>query len=96
MDPRKSILNATKGIFFFGTPHQGLRIDDLEAMVEDDSDPDRQRLHFLAQLKEGSDFLVSQQEILAPIWRTFEQSIISFYETMKTPTVKKVSHLFRF
>lgn len=61
-------------------------------MVEDGSDPDRQRSRFLAQLQEGSDFLASQREILAPIWRTFERSIISFYETLKTPTAKKVSH----
>ena len=89
-DPQKSILNATQGLFFFGTPHQGLRIDELRAMVEEGSETDRQRSNFLAQLEEGSDFLVNQREVLTPIWCMFERSIISFYETMKTPTVQKV------
>ncbi|KAI5855181.1 hypothetical protein BZA05DRAFT_472091 [Tricharina praecox] len=88
-DPGKSILGATQGIFFFGTPHQGLRVEELQSMVEEGSDTDRQRLNFLAQLEEGSDFLVNQIEVLAPIWQTFQRCIISFYETMKAPTVKK-------
>ncbi|KAF8536358.1 hypothetical protein BDD12DRAFT_290351 [Trichophaea hybrida] len=83
----KSILDSTRGIFFFGTPHQGLRTDELEEMIDVDSGG--QRCNLIMQLKEGSEFLENQKEDLIRIWEGFKQKVVSFYETVKTPSVKE-------
>jgi hypothetical protein len=83
---RGSIVDSTHAIFFFGTPHQGFRTDGLEAVVDDDSG-----WNLIAQLKEGSEFLKNQKEDLFPIFeRLKERKVISFYETMMTPTTRVV------
>ncbi|KAI5853549.1 hypothetical protein BZA05DRAFT_336614, partial [Tricharina praecox] len=83
----RSILDATQGIFFFGTPHQGLRTEELETMVGSNT----QAANFLAQLKQGSDFLINQKEDLLHICKRFKRTIISFHETVETSTVKRVN-----
>ncbi|KAA8896070.1 hypothetical protein FN846DRAFT_801292 [Sphaerosporella brunnea] len=86
----KHLLDATRAFFLFGTPHQGLRTKELEAMVDDLSGGvETARLKLLAQLKEGSEYLETQQESLATIWN--ERKVFSFYETRSTPTVQKSS-----
>lgn len=86
---QKHILDATRGIFFFGTPHQGLQTEELEAMVEDMSgEAETSRSMLLKQLRENSEFLEAQRDNLTDIWDG--RRIVSFYETVKTPTVKKV------
>jgi hypothetical protein len=90
-NPRhKAILDSTHGIFFFGTPQQGLRTEELEEMVAAYSGG--QRSNLLAQLKENSEFLENQKEDLLRIWGGFERKVVSFYETVKTPSVKKVNN----
>lgn len=85
----KHLLDATRAIFFFGVGHQGLRTEELEAMVIDLSGrDDSARSRLLKQLKENSDFLATQREDLVDIWEG--RKIFSFYETEFTPTVKKV------
>jgi hypothetical protein len=86
----KSILNSTHGIFLFGTPLLGLRTDELESLV-DDAELGRQRNNLIAQLKDGSEFLDNQREDLLGIWEDSKQKIFSFYETKKTPSVRKVN-----
>jgi len=68
------ILDATRTVFFFGAPHNGMCTTDLEAMVED----------LESQLREGSEFLESQRDELVDIWNG--RKIISYYETMGSPT----------
>ncbi|KAF8243669.1 hypothetical protein K440DRAFT_38565 [Wilcoxina mikolae CBS 423.85] len=90
---RKSILDSTHAIMFFGTPHQGMRTEELETMIEADSEGKRShtaRHQLLTQLREGSEFLESQKDELSHIWEGFTPRIVSFYETVKTPTVKQV------
>ncbi|KAF8242573.1 hypothetical protein K440DRAFT_481581, partial [Wilcoxina mikolae CBS 423.85] len=82
----KSILCSTHGVFFFGTPYQGLRTDELEEMVEDDE----QRSDFIKQLKEGSEFLENQKEDLLRVWERFKRKVVSFYENVETPSVRKL------
>ncbi|KAF8534239.1 hypothetical protein BDD12DRAFT_757301, partial [Trichophaea hybrida] len=85
----KPILDSTRAIFFFGTPHQGLRTTELEAMVEDLSGGvETSRLKLLMQLRENSEFLETQRDALADIWPG--RKIISFYEVEKTRVVQKV------
>ncbi|KAF8539839.1 hypothetical protein BDD12DRAFT_805016 [Trichophaea hybrida] len=84
----KPILDSTHTIFFFGTPHQGLRTAELEAMVEDLSGGvETARLRLLMQLRENSEFLETQRDALADIWPG--RKIISFYEVEKTHVVQK-------
>lgn len=43
------------------------------------------------QLKEGSEFLENQKEDLVRIWERFNGKVVSFYETVKTPSLGKVN-----
>lgn len=66
-------------------------------MVDADSGEMR---HLIAQLKVDSEFLENQREELVPIFdRLKERKVVSFYETMETPSVRMVfralSALFR-
>jgi len=84
-----NILDATRTIFFFGAPHDGMRTTELEAMVKDiSSDLESQPMKrlLLQQLREGSEFLESQRDELVDIWNG--RKIISYYETVDMPTVK--------
>ncbi|KAF8247690.1 hypothetical protein K440DRAFT_643546 [Wilcoxina mikolae CBS 423.85] len=83
----ESILSATQRIFFFGTPHQGLRTEELEAAV--DAESDGQRNNLLIQLREGSEFLDTQKEDLIRIWDGFKGKLISFYETATTKSIMR-------
>lgn len=56
-----------------------------------DSDANGQRRHLLTQLKEGSEFLETQTEDLMRIWQGFKPKVFSYYETLNTPTVRKVN-----
>ncbi|KAF8538615.1 hypothetical protein BDD12DRAFT_805984 [Trichophaea hybrida] len=84
---RRHILDSTRAIFFFGTPHQGLRTAELEAMVEDISSSQSSKLSLLFQLRENSEFLETNRDGLVDIWNG--RKIVNFYETLDTPTVKK-------
>ncbi|KAF8530881.1 hypothetical protein BDD12DRAFT_914734 [Trichophaea hybrida] len=84
------ILDAMHSIIFFGTPHNGMRTDDLEQMVDMESGGyETSRHNLLRQLREGSEFLETQKEDLSYIWDEYKPKIISFYETVQTPTVKR-------
>ncbi|KAF8537638.1 hypothetical protein BDD12DRAFT_930604 [Trichophaea hybrida] len=83
------IRDSIQGIFFFGTPHQGLRTDELEQMVDMETGGDQKIRNLLAQLTEGFEWLENQKEALIPVWEEFSGKIFSFYETEKTKTVKK-------
>jgi hypothetical protein len=84
----KSLLDSTKGIFFFGTPHQGLRTEELEEMAKDLISDSSETTDLLRKLRAGSEFLESQSEELVEILDG--KKVVSFYELLGTQTVKKV------
>jgi hypothetical protein len=89
-DPsHRQIYASVRGIFFFGTPHQGLNVDDLkELVVALQEDQDTYELpQLLDQLHNDSEFLRNQQEDCVAMWQQFTGKICSFYETGKTETV---------
>jgi hypothetical protein len=93
-DPRHHDLrDCIRGIFFFGTPHHGLRTTELYDMVDEESDLAPKIQNLLAQLSEGSEFLENQKEYLSQVWKDFHGKVCTFYETEWTKTVKKVSIL---
>jgi hypothetical protein len=59
-------------------------------MVDTDTGGQESRLNLLGQLKEDSEFLETQKEDLLCIWGEIQGKIVSFYETVKTPTTQKV------
>lgn len=71
---------ATYGILFFGTPHKGLVIDDIQRIVTgEDQHP---RIELLEQIKQKSDLLIYQLADFKNLIR--DQKIISFYEVQQT------------
>lgn len=84
-----SILESTHVIMFFGAPHGGLQADDLEEIVDIGAGC-VQRRDLIMQLREGSEFLETQREDLINVWKDFKGKIVSFFETVKTPSVIKV------
>jgi len=79
-------LDLTQGIFLFGTPHQGLQTDGLEAIADFDSGGQRKNL--IMQLKQDSEYLENQTEDLIRIWTKFEgRKLFSFYATMKQSVI---------
>jgi hypothetical protein len=86
----RDIRDCIRGIFFFGTPHQGLRTAELYDMVVDETDYTQKIQNLLAQLREGSEYLENQREALARVWNDFRGMVCTFYETQLTKSVKKV------
>ncbi|KAA8899139.1 hypothetical protein FN846DRAFT_960911 [Sphaerosporella brunnea] len=89
-----AIFDCVRGIFFFGTPHQGLRTVELEEMAGelDDADSRLKVQNLLRQLQDGSEFLENQKDDLSELWGKFHGKVFTFYETDKTQSVKKVSN----
>lgn len=82
-----------RGVFFFGTPHQGLRTAELEDMAGDLEDGEGQWkvMNLLRQLREGSEYLLDQRDNLAMMWERFHGRVVTFYETELTSSVRRVS-----
>jgi hypothetical protein len=88
----KHLFDSTRAIFFFGTPHQGLEVNELLSMVEDKLPGETSRFELVKQLREGSNFLDTQRDDIVNLWGpTSNIQIFSFYETKRTQTVTKVS-----
>jgi len=82
-----NVLDATRTVFFFGAPHNGMRATELEAIVKDissDLESQSTKRLLLQQLREGSEFLESQRDELVDIWNG--RKVISYYETVNTPS----------
>lgn len=75
-------------MFFFGTPHQGLRSAELEKAVGEETDS--QGAPMLSQLKEGSEYLENQREALSRLWKEFRGNVVTFYETGSTEPDREV------
>jgi hypothetical protein len=86
----RRIYDSVRGIFFFGTPHQGLNVDDLKEMVAMQAKDNYELSQLLDQLNNDSEFLGNQKEDCISMWQQFTGKICSFYETKKTETVVSV------
>ncbi|KAF8248450.1 hypothetical protein K440DRAFT_254380 [Wilcoxina mikolae CBS 423.85] len=90
----KQIFDCTNAILFFGAPHQGLDpniIKNLDAMIGDESPNDVSRREFIKQFEEGSNFLNTQRDDIISLFdRPSRIAISSFYEAVRTPSVRKL------
>ena len=75
-------------MFLFGTPHQGLDLEEMIDVETDDQKPQIKR-NLLVQLGEGSEYLENQKEDLLWLREKYHGKIVTFYETRRT-SVKKV------
>jgi len=86
----RQLFDSTRGIHFFGTPHQGLETKELLEMIDDVSHGQSSRAEFVKQLQEGANFLDTQRDDITSLWdQASDIEIVSFYETMTTAVVKK-------
>ena len=82
-----SLYKATYGILFFGTPHKGLVVANIEKMIaEDDNHP---RSALLKDIEEKSSLLLSRLSDFKNVIRG--RKIVSFYEQSQTRSLVKVS-----
>ena len=75
-------------MFLFGTPHQGLDLEEMIDVETDDQKPQIKR-NLLVQLGEGSEYLENQKEDLLWLREKYYGKVVTFYETGRT-SVKKV------
>ncbi|KAI1013658.1 hypothetical protein LB503_010485 [Fusarium chuoi] len=75
------ILNAISGFAFFGVPHRGLEVECLIPLVKDN--PNRA---LLESLNKNSSLLDHLQNDFSKISKARGLSVVSFYETEKSPT----------
>ena|ERR1700730_17248635 len=85
-DLDKANLRATYGALFFGVPSQGMDISSLVPMVGDQ--PNR---HFLESLGKESEILQEQRVRFPKAFDFRDSEIISFFETLESPTAVQVS-----
>jgi len=86
------LFKSVRCIFFFATPHQGLKTLELEEMVDREAgDYKGQARYLLAQLKEGSEYLENQREALTRLWEVFKGEVATFYELNPTDPAKKLA-----
>ncbi|KAF5578380.1 ankyrin protein [Fusarium subglutinans] len=81
LGPDLSILNAVSGFAFFGVPHRGLEVKCLVPLVKDN--PNRALLESLSR---NSSLLEHLQNEFGKISKARNLSVVSFYETEKSPT----------
>ena len=74
-------------MFFFGTPHNGFRHTGLEKAVGEENDSQK---GILSQLKESSEYLENQKEVLGRLSGEFRRKFVTFYETKPTETDREV------
>ncbi|KAH6949213.1 hypothetical protein DER45DRAFT_96459 [Fusarium avenaceum] len=86
LEPDSALLQAIFGFAFFGVPHRGLAVESLVPLVKDN--PNRA---LLESLNRNSSLLDSLQIDFDKISQTRDFSIVSFYETEKSPTVAWVN-----
>jgi hypothetical protein len=79
---------STYGILFFGVPNQGMDISSLIPMVED-----QVNLPFLLTLGKESQLLRDLHRKFCSSFDFRDSVIISYYETERSPTAKKVIKL---
>jgi hypothetical protein len=86
LDTGSPLLQAIFGFAFFGVPHRGLAVECLVPLVKDY--PNRA---LLESLNKNSSLLERLQIEFDKISQTRSFSIVSFYETERSPTAAWVS-----
>ncbi|KAK1533432.1 hypothetical protein CPAR01_10140 [Colletotrichum paranaense] len=81
-----SILDSISGFMFFGVPHQGLAIESLVPLVK--NQPNRS---LLESLNKNSALLQRLEKEFNNVISAKRPSIVSFYETEKSPTAIEVN-----
>jgi protein SERAC1 len=81
-------LKSIYGMLFFGVPNQGMSIESLVPMVE--NQPNR---FFLESLSKVTDGLRAQRQNFRQAFPFIDSRIVSFYETKHSPTAQKVSQV---
>ncbi|KAF5619615.1 ankyrin protein [Fusarium sp. NRRL 25303] len=81
LEPGFPILNDVSGFAFFGVPHRGLEVKCLVPLVKDN--PNRA---LLESLNKNSSLLDHLQNDFDKISKARSLSVVSFYETEKSPT----------
>jgi len=81
-----SILDCISGFLFFGVPHQGMAIESLASLVQDN--PNR---GLLESLNKNSALLQRLEIDFSRLFGVRCPRIISFYETERSPTAVEVS-----
>lgn len=61
------LFESTRAVMFFATPHQGLDVDALLEIVQDESRGPFSKTEFIQQLRESSNFLNTQRENITNI-----------------------------
>ncbi|KAF8250955.1 hypothetical protein K440DRAFT_596776 [Wilcoxina mikolae CBS 423.85] len=84
----RSIFDSTRGIFFFGSPHQGLRNEELAGLVKVNSDV--REANLIMQLKEDSEFFANQLEDSQEL-EVLNQKVVIFSETVEASSVKNLA-----
>lgn len=82
-----TLFESVCATIFFGTPHRGILVDDILAMVGEDSP----RLDLVNSIALGSDAL--KTELVKFIHCSSSMRIVSFYETTQTRKLAKVRPL---
>jgi hypothetical protein len=82
-----SILNSISGFLFFGVPHQGMAIESLVPLVQDN--PNR---GLLESLNKNSALLQRLEKEFSNAFGARCPRIVSFYETERSPTAVEVSY----
>lgn len=81
-----ALYKATYGILFFGTPHKGLVIDDIQRIIAgEDHHP---RADLLEQINVKSNLLIYQLADFKNLIR--DRKIVSFYERQQTRRLELV------
>jgi len=79
-------LKATYGLLFFGVPSHGMNIESLVPRVGEQ--PNR---HFVESLDRVSEILQAQNITFPKVFKFEDSELITFFETRRSPTAKKVS-----
>lgn len=84
-----AIYDSTRGLFLFGTPHQGLEIDAILKMIRGRSSRSIQGI--VRDIGEGSNFVDTQRDALRRLWDPNPNVyLVSFFETMDTKALEQV------
>lgn len=82
----RKLFRAIYGIVFFGVPHGGMDVASLIPMVDDGPN-----LALVESIGAPSEVLEGlQRDFLPALGKQGDAEIVSFYETMQSPTAQKV------
>jgi hypothetical protein len=82
-----SLYKATYGVLFFGTPHKGLVVADIQRMITGEDHHPRAML--LKDIDKNSSLLLSQLPRFKNVIR--DRKVVSFYEQSQTRGLVQVS-----